>query len=105
LKSIKQIEEEKANDSTALNGKEEIVKNEKNGKNDKKIDNNKKKPLKMEEEDRNDGQNEREKELFKFIYSYIENDKKKFIEITDYDMKTLEKDKFLNDTIINFFLK
>lgn len=59
----------------------------------------------MEEELKDETLSDRKKISLKYIYSYEENGKKKFIEITDYDLKTLESDKFLNDTIINFFLK
>lgn len=88
-----------------INCSDESEKNEKNGKTEKKIENNTKKLRKIEEELVTDTPSERKKERQNYIYSYKENDRKKLIEITDYDLRTLDADKFLNDTIINFFLK
>lgn len=105
LKGTNSSEEEKANNSKVINCSDESGKNEKNGKPEKKIENNTKKIRKFEEELVTDAPSERKKERQNYIYSYKENDRKKLIEITDYDLRSLDADKFLNDTIINFFLK
>ena len=49
--------------------------------------------------------NQKEEGNFGYLYSYQENQRKKFIEIKAYDLQTLEDDRLVNDTIINFFLK
>ena len=99
LKGTNSSEEEKANNSKVMNCSDESEKTE------KKIENNTKKLRKIEEELVTDTPPDRKKERLNYIYSYKENDRKKLIEITDYDLRTLDADKFLNDTIINFFLK
>ena len=38
-------------------------------------------------------------------FSYSDGGRQKIIQITSHDMKYLEAEDYLNDTIINFFLK
>ncbi|KAL4464804.1 hypothetical protein ABPG74_011365 [Tetrahymena malaccensis] len=44
-------------------------------------------------------------EKFSYTYSYMQNDRKKDITIEHHDLKKLVPNQYLNDTIVNFFLK
>lgn len=97
------MEEEEKRFSTKTNAKlngngKEIIDQKNNKDRDIRI-------KKLEEKIRENGENNKGYDAFKYIYSYEENNKKKFLQITNHDKKTLESDQLINDTIINFFLK
>lgn len=59
----------------------------------------------FDEDDLSSESDQRVYEQFSFTYTFMQNERRKDITIEHHDLKKLVPGQYLNDTIVNFFLK